>query len=195
MRYTTRLVVMLAVLAALAIPAVAQAPAAPTICCQDSQGAVVQISTDACPAGTVKVDCPAPPETVPAWWAAIKEWLSGKILYEATPDMLVKILGILASFLAIVQGIKKFLESAAKWSWLLKLIPNAGPVLDWVAHGWGPVVINGLITGGTMLVAAMQDGKLTGGELLGILAAVLGTDLLYKLVRGTILPKTVIPAK
>lgn len=139
-------------------------------------------SADPCPVIT-------PPEST-GWWDLVKSYADKFVIWKGDAASIARILALLASFLALVQGLKKLLENAAKWAWLVKLIPGVGSVLAFFAHGWGPMVLNALITGGTLCVAAFQDGTFTAGEALAIVGAVVGVDVLYKLIRGWLFPKT-----
>jgi len=130
------------------------------------------------------VVCPEPevPPVDTGWWGLIKEWLNGKILYETTGPKLTKILAVLAGFVAGVQALKKLMGSLGKLGWLLKLIPGLSAVFTFLAHGIGPIILNAALTGGVMLRVAFEDGRLTGGEMLGVLTAILGADFLYRIV-------------
>lgn len=135
-----------------------------------------------CPTAT-----PVPP--VPGgWWDLVKAYADKVSIWKGDAASVARILALLASFLAIIQGIKKLLENAAKWEWLLKLVPQLAVVFAFLAHGIGPIILNALITGGTLATAAIQDGTLTLGEVLAILLAVGGVDVLYRLVRKYLFP-------
>jgi hypothetical protein len=135
------------------------------------------------------VPTPVPPE-VGGWWDLIKSYADKFVIWKGDAASVARILAMLLSFLGIVQAFKKGLESAAKWAWLVKLIPGIGGVLNFFAHGWGPMILNALITGGTLAVAAFQDGVVTAGEVLLVVSGVVGVDLLYRAIRGWLFPKT-----
>jgi len=124
-----------------------------------------------------------------AIWQLILDWLSGRVVWSPTPEHLAQALAYLATFTAGVQALKKVLENAAKWEWLLKLIPQLAKVFEWFAHGVGPQVLNLLLTGGAALAAALNDGKLSLGEIIAVLGGMVGVDLIYRLIRGWLFPK------
>lgn len=164
----------------------------------DEHGCVLEShdtwSPEPCPAATpaptvVPTPTPAAPPDAGGWWELVKAWADKFVIWQWDAASLAKILALLASFMGIVQTVKKLLETASKWEWLLKLVPGLATVFDWMAHGIGPLILNGLITGGTLLGAAIADGALTAGELIAIVGAVVGTDVLYRLVRGVLFPK------
>lgn len=136
------------------------------------------------------VPTPTPPPGDGGLWGLITEWTSKFTIWKGDAGSVAKIIAVLMTFLGIIQAFKKFLESAAKWAWLMKLIPGLGSVLDFFAHKWGPMILNGLITGGTMAIAAYQDGAVTVGEVLAIAAGVVGVDLIYRFIRAYVFPKT-----
>ena len=190
-----RLTLAALMLLALAIPAMSQETPPAAECCQNSiTGQSVPRLTHTCAelgAGWVDSAGPCVPvETEPSWWDAVLAWADGKVLYNPDANTIAKILAWLASLTAVVQAIKKLIEGSGKWAWLLKLIPQWAKIADFLAHGWGPVALNAILTGGVMLTAALQSGGLTAGEVLRILIAIVGTDLLYKLAR-VIFPKDV----
>ena len=123
-------------------------------------------------------------------WQLIMDWLSGITVLTLSPEKLAVWIAAITGFVGAVQGIKKILENLAKWEWLLKLVPPLAKVFAWLAHGIGPVILNAMLTGGTMLLAAISDGTLTGGEALNILLAVFGADLIYRALRAWVFPKT-----
>ena len=121
----------------------------------------------------------------------IQQWLSGAILYHPTAEHLAQALALLATITGAVQAIKKSLETAAGWEWLLKLFPALAKVFDFFAHGIGPLILNGVLTLTTMLsVALSTDGVLTWAEALAAIIAAVGADVLYRLIRGWLFPKT-----
>jgi len=136
------------------------------------------------------VPTPTPPPGDGGLWGLITEWASKFTIWKGDAGSVAKIIAVLMTFLGIVQAFKKFLESAAKWAWLMKLIPGLGGVLEFFAHKWGPMILNGLITGGTLAIAAYQDGVVTVGEVLAILAGVVSVDLAYRFIRKFLFPKT-----
>jgi hypothetical protein len=200
MRRSLFLVAMVALVVALAVPAVAQEPAAATCCTNQLTGQIVPKLVRDCGqlgAGWVESAGPCVPgETEPGWWDAVLSWADGQVIYNPGGVELAKILGILASFVAIVQAVKKFIESSGKWKWLLGLIPGWAKIAAALSSTWVPMVLNALITGGVMLTAALQSPGLTLGEVLRIVIAIVGTDLLYRLIRDwlPIFPKGA-PAK
>ncbi len=131
---------------------------------------------------------PPPPPEGGGLWDLIKAWADRFVIWHGDAASVGRILAVLATFMGVVQGLKKILESATKWEWLVNLIPQLSVVLNFLAHGIGPIIINALVTGGTLLTAAVADGSLTAGELLAIVGAVVGTDVLYRLVRGLLFP-------
>lgn len=151
-------------------------------------------SAEPCPAMTPVPATPVPTAIPPpadgGFWGLIKAWADKVTLWKGDASNVAKLIAILMAFMAAVQAFKKFLESAAKWAWLIKLIPGLGGVLDFFAHKWGPLILNGLITGGTMLIVALQDRVVTGGEVLMIIVTAVGADLLYRGIRKFLFPKT-----
>lgn len=151
-------------------------------------------SAEPCPAMTPVPATPVPTAIPPpadgGFWGLIKAWADKVTLWKGDVGSVAKIIAMLFSFLGIVQALKKLLENAAKWEWLLKLIPQLAVVFSFLAHGIGPIILNALITGGTMLIAALQDGALSLGEVLAVVVAVVGVDLFYRLIRKYLFPKT-----
>lgn len=187
MRRSLFLVALALVVVALAVPALAQEPAAATCCTNSVTGqAVPKLVKDCAQLGTGWVDSAGPcvpGETEPGWWDTLLEWADGKMLWIPDAATLAKLLAWLATLMAAVQALKKLVEGSGSWAWLLKFIPGWAKIADVIAHGWGPVILNGILTGGVMLTAALQSPGLTAGEVLRIIVAIVGTDLLYKLVR------------
>jgi hypothetical protein len=194
MKRSFRVVGVALVLALMAIAPMLMAqetPAAATCCANSITGQMVpKLVKDCGMLGTGWVDSAGPctpGETEPGWWDTLLEWADGQVLYTPDASKLAMLLGWIGAFLGVVQLIKKANEGSGPLGWLFKLaLPKAAR--DWLAHGAGPVVLNSLITGGTMLYAALQSPGLTAGEVLRILIAVLGVDLVYKFLRGFKLP-------
>lgn len=162
-----------------------------TCCRNEVTGQTVsKLVKDCAQLGTGWVDFEGPcnaGETEPGWWETLLEWADGQVLYTPSADKIAMLLGWIGGFLGVVQLLKKASEGSGPLGWLFKLaLPKAAR--DWLAHGVGPVVLNACITGGTMLYAAIQSPGLTAGEILRILIAVLGVDLVYKFLRGFKLP-------
>lgn len=186
MRRSMFLVALVALVVALAVPAVAQD--SPEACCTNSAtGQTIPKLVRDCAAlgeGWIETAGPCvPSEPEPTWWDAVLSWADGQVIYSPDGPQLAKILAILASFVGIVQGVKKFIESSGKWKWLLGLIPGWSKIAAALTSTWVPMVFNALITGGVMLTAALQSPGLTLGEVLRIALAIVGTDLLYRLLR------------
>lgn len=135
------------------------------------------------------VPTPTPPPGDGGLWGLITEWASKFTIWKGDAGSVAKIIAVLMTFLGVIQALKKMLESAAKWEWLLKLIPQLAVVFNFLAHGIGPMILNAAVTGGTMLIAAVQDGALSAGEVIAILVAVLGVDLIYRFIRKYLFPK------
>jgi uncharacterized membrane protein YqaE (UPF0057 family) len=91
-----------------------------------------------------------------------------------------------------VQFLKKMLENLSKWQWLINLVPPLAVVFKFLSTGFGPLLINLLLTVGTLVPAAVGDGLLSVLEIASIIGVVIGNDILYKLFRdlGAIWPKT-----
>lgn len=197
MRRSLFLVALVALVVALAIPAVAQEPASATCCTNAVTGQSVPKLVKDCAQlglGWAESAGPCTPGTTePGWWDTLLEWADGKVIYEPDAATLAKLLAWLATLMAAVQALKKLVEGSGSWAWLLKLIPGWSKIADVIAHGWGPVILNGILTGGVMLTAALQSPGLTLGEVARILVAILGTDVLYRLAR-LVFPKGA-PAK
>jgi hypothetical protein len=146
-----------------------------------------------CPAVTpvpTVVPTPVPPPEEGGLWALIKAWADRFTIWKGDTASVAHILAVLATFLGVIQTLKKVLENAAKWQWVLKLIPQLAVVFNFLAHGIGPMILNALVTGGTLLTLAVQDGAVTAGEMLGIFGAVVGVDLFYRFIRKFLFPKT-----
>jgi hypothetical protein len=136
------------------------------------------------------VPTPTPPPDEGGLWGLIQEWANKFTIWKGDAGSVAKMIAVLMSFLGIVQAIKKLLENAAKWEWILKLVPQLAIVFKFFAHGIGPIVLNAAVTGGTMLIAALQDGALTAGEVIAVLGGVVGVDLIYRFIRKYLFPKT-----
>jgi len=179
----------LVVVAVVALLAVVPMPtgAQEVPCCKNAAtGQIVKQLLPTCEElgpGWVPFEGPCDGDSTPGWWDAILAWADGKVIYSPDGPQLAKILAILASFVAIVQAIKKFIEGSGKWQWLLKLIPGWAKIAAALTSTWVPMVLNALVTGGVMLTAAFQTPGLTAGEVLRIILAIVGTDLLYRLIR------------
>ena len=162
-------------------------------CCQNTvTGQVVPLLMADCAfLGDAWVNHPGPctPEEQPAtWWDTLLRWADGRVIYEPDAGTLAKLLAWLTALVAAVQALKKLVEGSGTWGWLIRLIPGWSKVAAAIAHGWGPVAMNVIITGGVMLIAALQSPGLTLGEVLRIVIAIVGTDQLYRILR-LIFPK------
>lgn len=193
-----RLLIPVLLVLAFAAPALSQEFSG---CCTTPQGVQYEAASvfgsgnHGCATGDAWVATPCPTATpvppVPGgWWDLVKAYADKVSIWHGDAASVARLLALLASFLGIVQAFKKGLESLAKWEWLLKVIPQLAVVFAFFAHGVGPIILNALITGGTLLTAAVQDGALSLGEVLAILLAVGGVDVLYRLVRKYLFPKS-----
>jgi hypothetical protein len=182
-------VVMVAALALAAVPVVVAQPVAPaaqtTVCCGQVQedgtiGPPALQVVGQCPPGWAATDC----NGTPGWWGAFMDWASGKILYAPSQAAAAKIIAVLLSIVGFVEGLRRLAAFAAKWSWLLKLIPQVGPVLEWLTNGVGPQVLNIVVSICTMALAAFQAGQpITLGLLVGIAIAVIGAGKVFDLLK------------
>jgi hypothetical protein len=124
----------------------------------------------------------------------LREWLQTVTVVQG--PFLLKTIGILTTLVAITQGVKKGAESLYKAGWLLKLIPGASGLVESVTSGYGPRILNALITFGTLGLVVAQDGTLTGGEAMDVVTAILaglgiviGNEGLYRILRNWLFPK------
>ena len=185
MRAKLTLAVMLLVLV---IPAMSQETPPASACCQNTvTGQVLPRMMHTCAelgAGWVDSAAPCVPvETEPSWWDALVSWADGQVIYHPDAGTAAKILAWLVAFMGVVQTLKKAMEGSGPLAWLLKLLPKN--IREFLAHNLGPVVLNVIITGSTLLIAAFKSADgVTVGALLRIVAAVGGVDLVYKLLRG-----------
>jgi len=122
-------------------------------------------------------------------WELIMSYLSNVTILKLSAVSYATFLSAIIVFREVVQGIKKVMESLSKWEWLLKHIPWLGKIFELLAHDFGPMVINILLTGSAMLMVALEDQALTVAELINIVVAIVGTDVLYRLTRKWLYPK------
>ena len=127
-------------------------------------------------------------ELVGPLWDYIMNWASTFVVWKLSAASLAKTLAVLATLTGIVQAIKKALESAGKWQWLLKLVPQLKAIFDALAHGWGPVIITGIMAVILGLTAAVQDGVLTAAEIINLGILFFGSQGLYKGIRAWLFP-------
>lgn len=122
----------------------------------------------------------------------LQDWLRDIVLFNVDASTVAKTVGILAALTTLVQTIKKVSEGLQAVP-LVNRIPFVKNLLDQVAHGQGPVIINILLTVAALGSAALSDNQLRGAEVWTIISAigatVLGNDWMYRLLRGSIFPK------
>lgn len=122
----------------------------------------------------------------------VQSWLRDVTVLNLDAGTLARTLAILTGLTTLIQTIKKVAEWASNLP-LINRIPIVRTLIESVAHGQGPVIINIVLTTVTLAAAAFSDGRLTGAEgwaiIAAIAAAILGNDWLYKLMRGKVFPK------
>lgn len=106
-----------------------------------------------------------------------------KIKIVLNQGLVLKLLGFFTSMVVFIQALKKALEAIAKWEWLLKLIPQLGVVISFLAHGVGPIILNALLTLAVSAPVVLTDGVVTLREIITLIGLVIGNDVIYRAVR------------
>lgn len=142
-----------------------------------------------CPADFVAVAaCPtAPPAATPVPTVVPtptpKPALLDRIKITLSSKLVLKLLGFFALMVTFIQAVKKILEKVKDWEWLLKMVPQLGIVINFLAHGIGPIVLNALLTFAVGAPAVLADSVVTLGEVITLIGLVVGNDVFYRMIR------------
>lgn len=142
-----------------------------------------------CPADFVAVAaCPtAPPVATPVPTVVPtptpKPALLDRIKITLSSKLVLKLVGFFALMVTFIQAIKKVLEKVKDWEWLIRMIPSLGVVINFLAHGIGPIVLNALLTLAVSAPAVLADSVVTLGEVITLIGLVVGNDVFYRLIR------------
>lgn len=152
-----------------------------------------------CPAGSVQVDyCPPVTPTpvveptvvpTPVPTPTPEPGILDKIKINLSQTLVLKLLGFFTLMVTVIQAAKKVLEKLKDWEWLIKMVPQLGIIINFFAHGIGPIILNVLLTLAVSAGPVLTDGVVTLREIVTLIGLVFGSDLFYRALRGGVFTK------